>query len=700
MSQSGKPVPESDTLADRLRDSLSTEVNKPDFRELDLGSPVSPLRSQPRGLTTTTTTTTTSSSSSSSSGSVTGRIRHAPAIGRSDSVRGSQSGSSGNLRTSQSRSDSGTTSNSQPLISSASQSSATSPATAANVLPTGNICPSGKIQITGMTQSRSRSDVLGSGTGTYGHGSIMRGGGSSISPAKPTSTTGLGSPRHVSNSSPVTVGGGSSPVAAAENLWRKAILGSDAEEVKRVGNEMYRKGLFNEALKCYDRAIALSPTNAAYRSNRAAALTGLARIGEAVKECEDAVRSDPNYARAHHRLALLLIRLGEVNSARKHLCFLGKASDHMELKKLEAVEIHTSKCGNARKLGDWKTVLMEVDAAIVSGADFSPHLGMCKVEALLKLHRLEDAQSKLLEVPKVEPFPVSCSQARFAGMVCEAYTYFVKAQIEMALGRFENAVMAAEKASQIDPRSNEVAMLHNTVTIVARARVRGNDLYKSERYTEASSAYAEGLRLDPCNAILYCNRAACWFKLGMWERSIEDCNQALRFQPSYTKPLLRRAALNCKMERWGAAVSDYEALRIELPNDKEVAESLFHAQVALKKSRGEEVSNMEFGGEVEEVYSREQFKAAMNLPGVSVIHFSTASDHQCKQISPFVDSLCTRYPSIHFLKVDIDKCPSIGNAENVRVVPTVKIYKNGTRVKEIVCPSREVLEYSVRHYSG
>lgn len=307
MSKSGKPITESDSLSDHLRDSLTTEVNKPDFRELDLGSPVSPLRSQPRGLTTTTTTTTTtSSSSSSSSGSVTGRIRHAPVIGRSDSIR-SQSGSSGNLRTSQSRSDSGT---SQPLVSS-SQSSATSPATsAANVLPTGNICPSGKIQITGMTQSRSRSDVLGSGTGTYGHGSIMRGGGSSISPAKPISTGGGGggSPRHVSNS-PVIVGGSSrsSPVAA-ETLWKKAILGSDSEEVKRVGNEMYRKGLFNEALKLYDRAIALSPTNAAYRSNRAAALTGLARIGEAVKECEEAVRSDPNYGRAHHRLALLLIR--------------------------------------------------------------------------------------------------------------------------------------------------------------------------------------------------------------------------------------------------------------------------------------------------------------------------------------------------------------------------------------------------------
>ncbi|KAB1216494.1 TPR repeat-containing thioredoxin TTL1 [Morella rubra] len=44
MSHSGKPTSEQrlDALSDRFRDSLSCEANKPDFRELDLGSPVSP----------------------------------------------------------------------------------------------------------------------------------------------------------------------------------------------------------------------------------------------------------------------------------------------------------------------------------------------------------------------------------------------------------------------------------------------------------------------------------------------------------------------------------------------------------------------------------------------------------------------------------------------------------------------------------
>ena len=46
-----------------------------------------------------------------------------------------------------------------------------------------------------------------------------------------------------------------------------------------------------------------------------------------------------------------------------------------------------------------------------------------------------------------------------------------------------------------------------------------------------------------------------------------------------------------------------------------MAEALFHAQIALKTSRGEEISNLKFGGEVEEVTSAEQFRAAVSLPG-------------------------------------------------------------------------------------
>lgn len=84
--------------------------------------------------------------------------------------------------------------------------------------------------------------------------------------------------------------------------------GGDPEELKRMGNDNYRKGQFAEALSLYDKAIAISPENAAYHFNRSAALMGLNRLVEAVRECEEAIRLDPSYVRAHHRLGSLFLR--------------------------------------------------------------------------------------------------------------------------------------------------------------------------------------------------------------------------------------------------------------------------------------------------------------------------------------------------------------------------------------------------------
>nr|XP_016443778.1 PREDICTED: TPR repeat-containing thioredoxin TTL1-like [Nicotiana tabacum] len=653
-------------LTDRLKNSLScnefnndgTEINKPDFRELDLSSPVS-TRPKSNGVTTST------SSSSSSSGSMSGQNGSYPNPNRfntnhsgelSGSVDSSRRFKPGHTR---SRSDS------QPLICSG-RSSVNSPAL--NSLPTGNICPSGKILKTAIPSKSSKTDVFGSRTGNYGIGSIIRGGGVDISGAAN---------------------------AVKEKTYSQ--FASNPEELKRVGNVNYKKGNFAEALNYYDKAIAISPGNSAYHCNRAAALMGLKRVAEAVKECEEAIRLDPSYFRAHQRLGSLLLSLGQVENARDHMCFQGHQPDQADLQKLQAVEKHIGKCTDARRVGDWWSTLREADAAIASGADASPQLFACRAEALLKLHRLQDAELSLSNARKSESSTVG-SQSKIFGMLSEAYILFVQSQMELALGRFANALTTIERAGQIDPRSIEVSVLFNNMRLVGRARARGNDLFKSERYTEACAAYGEGLRLDSSNAVLYCNRAACWYKLRQWEKSVDDCDQALHIQPNYTKALLRRAASNTKLERWAEAVRDYEVLRKELPQDNEVAESLFLAQVALKKSRGEDISDIKFGKEVELVSGLEQFQAAISSPGASVVHFEAASNLKCKQISPVFHTLCTKYPSMNFLKVDVDESPAIATAENVRILPTFKIYKQGSCIKEVVSPSPEVLESLVRHY--
>ncbi|KAJ6832763.1 TPR repeat-containing thioredoxin TTL1-like [Iris pallida] len=260
-------------------------------------------------------------------------------------------------------------------------------------------------------------------------------------------------------------------------------------------------------------------------------------------------------------------------------------------------------------------MLREADAAIAAGADSCPLLMASRAEALLRLHRLVEADSALSNAVELEKSCPSCAETKFFGMVSGSYMYIVRAKVDMALGRFDDAVKAAEKSRQTDSSNLEVTILLDNVRLVAAARDEGNKFFNTGNYAEASTAYGEGLRHDPENPVLYCNRAACRWKLGQWERSIHDCNKTLGIQPDYRKALLTRAASYAKLERWAEAVRDYEDLRNKLPDNTEVAESLFHAQVALKTSRGEEVSNMKFGGEVEKITCKEQFQAAMSLPG-------------------------------------------------------------------------------------
>lgn len=95
----------------------------------------------------------------------------------------------------------------------------------------------------------------------------------------------------------------------------------DPEKFKCMGNEAFKQGRYEEALALYDRAIALDSNKSSYHSNKSAALIGLGRLVEAILECKEAIRIEPSYHRAHHRLAKLYLRYsmeGNINIVYMH----------------------------------------------------------------------------------------------------------------------------------------------------------------------------------------------------------------------------------------------------------------------------------------------------------------------------------------------------------------------------------------------
>lgn len=83
----------------------------------------------------------------------------------------------------------------------------------------------------------------------------------------------------------------------------------------------------------------------------------------------------------------------------------------------------------------------------------------------------------------------------------------------------------------------------------------GNELMKQEKYKEALEAYNKAIDIDKSNAVYYCNRfviktslpqlnfvlnfvnlrAAAHSKLADFLNSIEDCKNALKIDPTYSK---------------------------------------------------------------------------------------------------------------------------------------------------------------------
>ncbi|WVZ73615.1 hypothetical protein U9M48_021901 [Paspalum notatum var. saurae] len=379
---------------------------------------------------------------------------------------------------------------------------------------------------------------------------------------------------------------------------------TDPEKLKEMGNEEYRQGHYAEAVALYDQAIIMDARRPAYWSNKAAALAALGRLIEAVGDCKEAVRIDPSFDRAHHRLGGLYLRLGEPDKAIYHFKQSSKESTGADVSRAQSVKSRIAKSSDARRLKNWITVLQEAQAAVSDGADCAPQVMALQAEALLRLQRHDEADAVLSGAGALR-FGVDES-TKFFGTYGHAYVLIVRAQVDMAAGRFvhsrstrtqqemacltlhhrfEDAVATAQTAFQLDPSNREVTNVQRRAKAAAAARLRGNDLFKAAKFVEACASYGEGLDREPGNAVLLCNRAACHARLGRHEKAVEDCSGALAVRPAYSKARLRRADCNVKLERWEASLRDYQVLIQELPENEDVKKALSEVEAKLKSQR-------------------------------------------------------------------------------------------------------------------
>jgi len=101
-----------------------------------------------------------------------------------------------------------------------------------------------------------------------------------------------------------------------------------------------------------------------------------------------------------------------------------------------------------------------------------------------------------------------------------------------------------------------------------RMKTEGNNLMRTEKFTEALDMYSKAISLDSTNPVFYCNRAAAHSKMSAHQLAIEDCQRAIDMDPGYSKAYGRMGLANSSLEKHKEAVDNFKkALELEPDNE-------------------------------------------------------------------------------------------------------------------------------------
>jgi tetratricopeptide (TPR) repeat protein len=94
-------------------------------------------------------------------------------------------------------------------------------------------------------------------------------------------------------------------------------------------------------------------------------------------------------------------------------------------------------------------------------------------------------------------------------------------------------------------------------------RSNADFLFGSGKFDEAADEYYKISCLDRnaggrLNAVMHCNRAACFMAVHKLNEALNECNRALQLHPRYMKALLRRARCHTRLDRYDEAIADYQ----------------------------------------------------------------------------------------------------------------------------------------------
>ncbi|EPQ15817.1 Sperm-associated antigen 1 [Myotis brandtii] len=294
-----------------------------------------------------------------------------------------------------------------------------------------------------------------------------------------------------------------------------------ATREKEKGNEAFKSGDYEEAVKYYTRSISVLPTVAAY-NNRAQAELKLQNWNSAFQDCEKVLELEPGNVKALLRRATTYKHQNKLQDAMEDLRQVLDAEPDNELA---------------------KKTLSEVERELKNSAPASKTHTKGKRMVIQEVENSEDENGKESERKhedgsRDKTTPKSMSLDKATPLV-HIRSHLLSKSSGMSYSSLQRCSAAGDlcRPGVITEEWSLLMDFHCVYFNVILGSGSADDL-----------------------SVLYSNRAACHLKEGNCSGCIEDCNRALELHPFSVKPLLRRAMAYETLEKYQKAYVDYKTV--------------------------------------------------------------------------------------------------------------------------------------------
>lgn len=120
----------------------------------------------------------------------------------------------------------------------------------------------------------------------------------------------------------------------------------------------------------------------------------------------------------------------------------------------------------------------------------------------------------------------------------------------------------------------------NTEAAIAEKN-EGNKYFLIKDYKKAIYHYTLAIeKYDDTLAALYSNRAACYLKLGEYQKALIDCDKAIELQNNYGKAILRRGVAKFHLGKWVESLEDFRTHEMISDEDGKLESRLYYIVIS------------------------------------------------------------------------------------------------------------------------